>query len=195
MKKIYNRTFLSLIFIISNACQAPQQIRVSPPLTTTKKTIITPPPQPAYKPKQPSPSSEVNFLITAENKASQQGRKILQTGRKMTLINQEIIRGGCWDYANAVYNRAGYRKNRQVIFKGSKKKGPYADVSLIQSGDFLYYVNHSYNDIEHSAIFVDWINYANKTALMLSYAGERRKTPARYKSYELSNVYRIIRGR
>jgi len=35
---------------------------------------------------------------------------------------------------------------------------------------------------------------SGKLALMLSYAGERRKTPARYKVYDLSGVYYITRA-
>ncbi|MCP4696043.1 MAG: hypothetical protein GY862_04220 [Gammaproteobacteria bacterium] len=137
-----------------------------------------------------------DISLSAERKATRHGRNILSTGRQMTLVNREIIRGGCWDYANAVYNRAGYPSRsgkRRVIFK-STKRGPYADVRLIQPGDFLYYINYSYGNIEHSAIFVDWLDYNNKEALMLSYGGERRRDPARYLPYDLSGVYRIIRA-
>lgn len=142
-------------------------------------------------------NSQQSIMLAAEQKATSQGRKILATGRQMTVVDEEIIPGGCWDYANEVYNRAGYpnqRKKRQTIFKGSKENGPYAEVNLIQPGDFLYYINHSYGEIEHSAIFVDWLDYKNKEALMLSYGGENRREPARYLPYDLSHVYRIIRA-
>lgn len=130
----------------------------------------------------------------AEKKAKPAGRKILETGRELTLAGSEIIRGGCWDFVNAVYNRAGFPQNkRRVIFKGAKKKGPYADIHLFQPGDWLYYVNHWYGRIEHSAIFVDWIDYDQKEALMLSYGGEKRNEPARYIPYDLSNVYYVVR--
>lgn len=114
----------------------------------------------------------------------------------MTVDRQEIVRGSCWDYSNAVYTRAGYpnnRKSRVTVFKGTKKRGPYADASLIRAGDWLYYINHSYNGIEHSAIFVKWVDYRRYMGLMLSYGGEKRREPARYLQYDLSNVYRIIR--
>jgi hypothetical protein len=114
----------------------------------------------------------------------------------MALVKREIIQGSCWDYANAVYNRAGYpNRNGQriTIFKG-KKSGPYAAIALIEPGDFLYYINHSYYDVEHSAIFIEWIDIQRSTALMLSYGGEHRKAPARYRPYDLSSVYRIIRA-
>lgn len=134
-------------------------------------------------------------LDAAEEKATPQGRQVLQTGRQMALVNGEIIQGGCWDYANTIYNRAGYKKHRATVFKGDKNNGPYADANQIEHGDFLYYINHSYHESEHSAIFVDWLDYPSKTALMLSYAGEHRRQPARYKPYELTNVYQIIRAR
>ena len=111
-------------------------------------------PQQVYQPVIPKSPLEQQ-LDEAEQKATPQGRQVLQTGRQMALINGEIIRGGCWDYANTIYNRAGYKKHRQTVFKGDKEYGPYADTSQIQHGDFLYYVNHSYHDVEHSAIFVD----------------------------------------
>lgn len=135
-------------------------------------------------------------LLEAEKKASAEGRKILKTGRKMTLEDKKVVRGSCWDFANAVYNQAGFpnKKNkRRIVFKGKKKKGPYAKQKLIKPGDFLYYINHSYHGVEHSAIFVSWLSYEDKTALMLSYAGQNKKVPARYKAYDLSNVYHIIR--
>ncbi len=145
-----------------------------------------------------SPSAEkvpaADPILAAETKATPAGRKILETGREMTLDQCEIVRGGCWDYANAVYNRAGFPPGkRRVVFKGTQKKGPYADIDLFQPGDWLYYVNHWYGRIEHSAIFVDWIDYDNKEALMLSYGGEKRNEPARYMPYDLSNVYYIVR--
>jgi hypothetical protein len=133
-------------------------------------------------------------MIHAENKADSIGRKILYTGREMTVINAEILPGGCWDYANNVYNRAGFPTNKRKNIFRSVKKGPYADVNLIQYGDWLYYINHSYGDIEHSAIFVDWVDLENKQALMLSYGGEQRQQPARYLVYDLSSVYQIVRG-
>lgn len=135
-----------------------------------------------------------SLIVKSERKAPEDGRKVLETGRVMTLTNKEILPGSCWDYANAVYDRAGYSwGKRENVFK-SVKSGPYADVRKIRNGDWLYYVNHSYGDIEHSAIFVDWIDIDNKLALMLSYGGEKRHEPARYIIYELSSVYEITRA-
>lgn len=139
-------------------------------------------------------SSDYEIMLKkAESTAPEDGRVVLETGRVMTLVNGEILPGGCWDYANAVYDRAGYAYGkREQIFK-TAKAGPYADIGQIKSGDWLYYVNHSYGDIEHSAIFVDWIDYEGKIGLMLSYGGENRRQPARYLPYDLSGVYGITR--
>lgn len=135
-------------------------------------------------------------LIRAEAKASSPAKKVLKVGRTMTLVDKEIVRGSCWDYADTVYTRAGFSRQlpqRLTVFKGSKRSGPYADTSQIKPGDFLYYINHSYGGIEHSAIFIDWEDKNKNKALMLSYGGENRRSPARYRVYDLSNVYQITR--
>ncbi len=131
----------------------------------------------------------------AESSAAEDAKKVLETGRVMTLDSALILPGSCWDYANAVYDRAGYSwGGRENVYK-TVKAGPYADVSKIKGGDWLYYVNHSYGDIEHSAIFIDWLDMDQKIGLMLSYGGESRHEPARYMPYDLSSVYGITRAR
>lgn len=129
-----------------------------------------------------------------EDRASAEGKKILVTAREM-IENGDIVVGSCWDFVNAAYNKAGAKSpERDVIFK-SKKTGPYAKHTDIEPGDWLYYINYSYNNVEHSAIFVEWIDYDNKEALMISYAGGNKKVVARYKSYDLSSVYHIMRAK
>lgn len=132
--------------------------------------------------------------MDAMAKASVSGRKVLETS-KMMIENKGIVVGGCWDYINAIYNRSGFpEKERDVIFK-SKFKGPYADIALIGPGDWLYFVNHTYRDIEHSAIFIAWIDMNKKEALMVNYVGGNQKKPATYKRFVLDNVYNIFRGK
>jgi hypothetical protein len=136
-------------------------------------------------------------LQEAEQKATPEARKVLATGREMALVHGDVIAGSCWDYANAVFNRAGFprQKKREVILNGKKGDPLAISFESIQPGDFLSYINHSYNDIEHSAIFVDWLDFDKKIGLMLSYAGQKRSEPARYKPYDLSDVYYIARAR
>lgn len=131
-------------------------------------------------------------LDRAEANASLGGRKILEASRSM-IANQEIIVGGCWDYINTVYDRAGYLANQRVTIFNSKFKGPYFKADRISPGDWLYFVNHSYRDTEHSAIFVTWTDEEKKSALMVSYVGGNQKKPANYKKYILNNVYNVIR--
>ncbi len=135
-----------------------------------------------------------SIILSAETKSSEDARKVLETGRTMTLKNKEILPGSCWDYANAVYDRAGFGWGKRLDVFKSVKAGPYADISKIKNGDWLYYVNHSYGEIEHSAIFIEWLDYKKKIALMLSYGGESRHEPARYMPYDLSSVYGITRA-
>jgi hypothetical protein len=133
-------------------------------------------------------------LDRAEANSSIGGRRILEASRSM-IANQEIVVGGCWDYINTVYDRAGYSENeRATIFK-SKLQGPYVKADQVIPGDWLYFVNHSYGDTEHSAIFVAWTDEAKKEALMVSYVGGKQKKPALYKKYTLTNIYNIIRAR
>jgi hypothetical protein len=135
-------------------------------------------------------------LKAAESQADPKGKKILQTGRKMALDEKFIIVGGCWDYIDAIFTRAGFpRGQRKVVFKGTLRNGPYSKVDALKPGDWIYHINHSYHGIEHSGLFVKWLDKKNAIGLMLSYRGEKSRTPARYKGYDLSNVYRITRAK
>lgn len=138
------------------------------------------------------------YIRTVKNAilfASPEGKRVLKIGHKMAYDRSIVVRGSCWDYINAIYKNAGFKgyKKSKIIFKG-KKRGYYATQNMIQRGDWLYYINHSYHNVEHSGIFVAWMNYSKKQALMLSYKGSGR-VPARYKIYNLSSVYRIKRGK
>ena len=136
-------------------------------------------------------SSHLPLLSRAETHSGSAARDVISMARTMSLNERTIIKGGCWDYLNAVFNRAGV--NRSTVHKGVYAGGPYANSTDIKVGDWLYYINHGYNDIEHSGLFVGWVDEAAKQALILSYAGESRQEPARYRVYDLSHVYHIIR--
>lgn len=137
--------------------------------------------------------SDHQLMERAIDEASPSGKKVLETSREM-IGKKDVVIGGCWDYINAVYKRAGIsEKEREIIFKG-KFKGPYVDPSLIEAGDWLYFVNHTYSDIEHSAIFIAWTNVDKKEALMVNYVGGNQKKPGTYKRFVLDQVYNIFRG-
>jgi len=137
--------------------------------------------------------TEMDTIIGMESIAPVPGKKILATGRKMALDNKTIIKGSCWNWVNEVFNRSGFEKSKQIIFK-SKKSGPYVDQNLIQPGDWLYYINYSYHMVEHSGIFVYWKDFDKKLGVILSYGGRNRKEPGRYLTYDLKSVYYITRA-
>lgn len=136
-------------------------------------------------------SEYLPLLSTAETQSSRAAREVISMARTMALNERTIIQGGCWDYLNAVFKRAGV--TRDTIHKGTYAQGPYANSQEIEAGDWLYYINHGYNGVEHSGLFVGWVDESAKQALILSYAGESRREPARYKVYDLSNVYQVMR--
>jgi hypothetical protein len=145
---------------------------------------------------KPTPELLTNNLREAESQADHKARRILRTGREMTLDEKAVIVGGCWDYVDAVFTRAGFpRGERKIVFKGTLKNGPYANKNALKPGDWIYHINHSYNGIEHSGIFIKWLDKGSATGLLLSYRGEKSRVPARYRGYDLSNVYSIIRAK
>ncbi|QFY89454.1 hypothetical protein D5125_08120 [Magnetovirga frankeli] len=131
-------------------------------------------------------------VVLAEVQAAPAAREVLRTGRKLALEERAIIRGSCWNWINTVFHRAGYGDNNRILFKG-RKQGPYAKPGQIRPGDWLYFVNHSYNRVGHSGIFVHWIDFDRKIGKVLSYGGEGRRKPGRYKAYNLKDVYFIKR--
>ena len=136
-------------------------------------------------------SEYLPLLSSAEMQSNTAAREVVSTARKMALNERAIVQGGCWDYLDAVFKRAGV--TRDTVHKGTYGQGPYANSSEIEVGDWLYYINHGYNGVEHSGLFVGWVDERAKQALILSYAGENRREPARYRVYDLSNVYQIMR--
>lgn len=144
---------------------------------------------------KPFASGEIRYgdiIEQVENNVTKRQQQILLSAHKL-VSDREIIKGSCWNWLDSAYRLAGFEaKDREVIFK-SKKSGPYANLSILQSGDWIYHINHSYNDIEHSGMFITWLDRAKNLALMLSYGGERRKEPARYRPYDITHTYYIIR--
>ena len=135
-------------------------------------------------------------VAPADSDATPAAREVLAMARSM-LDAGTVVRGSCWGYVNAVFDRAGFPHrgpHRETVFHGGKR-GPYAPAELIEPGDWLYFINHSYGDVPHSAIFVAWQDEAAKWALTITYAGGRRHEPGRLDTYELRSVFRIVRAR
>jgi hypothetical protein len=80
---------------------------------------------------------------------------------------------GCWSFVDAVYTCAGFDKGgREKIFpddkdyncgscdkyKNSNNTLPEEKKDLIQPGYWIQFKNKEYYEIEHSAIFLCWID-------------------------------------
>ncbi len=133
-----------------------------------------------------------NFFSSDTSSLYSPGAKVLETGFKMALLDKAIVKGSCWDYINEVYRRSGFGNTKETIFR-SKKSGPYAAAQLVQPGDWVYHVNHQYNNVEHSAIFICWKDFKKRIAITLSYAGMNRNLPGKYGEYQLKSIYSIFR--
>ncbi|MDD5065924.1 MAG: hypothetical protein PHF84_02635 [bacterium] len=131
--------------------------------------------------------------LAAEESTNTAGNTVLWTAYQMAFVEKVIIVGSCYDFINAAYTRAGYPpKLRKTVFT-SPKKGPYADIDLIQPGDWFMHINLEFNSVEHSGLFVSWVDKERKIAKTLDYAGMNRKEPGKFRDHDLSRVYRIIR--
>ncbi len=119
-------------------------------------------------------------------------KKILQTSLNM-VKSKTVVKGSCWDYINRVYKNSNVAKKITIL--KSKKSGPYAKMAQIQSGDWIYHINHSYKNVGHSGLFIAWVDKNSSKALMLSYAGEGKSTPARFRVYDIDKTYNIIRAK
>lgn len=139
----------------------------------------------------PTPPSDRERMVRAEQESAGGARRVLSTAR--TLIDDEVvIRGSCYTWLAAVYRQAGGRF--ATAFSGDRR-GRYATAEQLQPGDWIHFINHSYGNGTHSAIFIGWTDRDATVALTASYPGERREVPGRYREYELTSVYRIDRMR
>lgn len=141
-------------------------------------------------------TSDADFqqmLMQVEEEANDRARAVLYAGRKWVYEERSVIRGSCWDFVNEIYRRTGHgSSNRTMVFRSSER-GPYAEPDLIRPGDWIYHRNYSYRNIPHSAIFIGWVDRDRRIAYTLSYAGDGRRSVARYLKYDLRKVYQIVR--
>ena len=183
----------------SHEAFVPRSQRAVPAQAMTWEESTTPtmaPPPGAVSPMPTAASMSVaddpmRTLVAASTQAPPGARRVLDTVRAM-LDAQTVTRGSCYTWVNAVYRRAG--GPRAAVFDGDRRTR-WAEASMLQPGDWVFFVNHSYGDVTHSAIFVAWIDEPARVALMVSYPGENRDAPGRFGDYALTNVYRLVRMR
>ncbi|MBL8681978.1 MAG: hypothetical protein JNK05_22615 [Myxococcales bacterium] len=197
----HRHRFIALVLAATSAHCATTSSAGAPKGPTTVVSMqqtptITPiaQPQPAMIAARPAPPprpTERDILLQAEQQAPAGARRVLSTAR--TLIDDEVvIRGTCYTWLSAVYRQAGGRFG--TVYSGDRR-GRYATADQLQPGDWIHFINHSYNNVTHSAIFIAWTDRDARTALTVSYPGERREVPGRYREYELTSVYRVDRMR
>lgn len=145
--------------------------------------------------KQP-PFSVNSFMIMTgrEAKKNTPGGHVLAKALKK-IKAKTIIKGSCYDWINMIYKEAGYKgKKRQRIFRG-KQTGPYANALLLLPGDWIMFKNLTYGEIEHSGIFLGWIDYKKRSAIVIGYVGQKRTMPGRFREYDITRLFCIIRGK
>lgn len=123
------------------------------------------------------------------------GRHTVLVARRM-VNSREAIQGSCYRYISEIFARAGHSgwRRRRVVFSGNRN-GPYADLSLIRPGDWLYIVNDPYRDPvgTHSVLFVGWDDRSRGYARTISHSGWGAPRPGRERGYDVSRTYRITR--
>jgi hypothetical protein len=122
------------------------------------------------------------------------GAKVLKAGIEM-LAARTIVIGSCWDYVNKVYTNAGFPGNKRYSIFASKETGPYIDPLLILPGDWIQFKNLSFGEIGHSAIFAGWIDFDRRIAITIEYAGQNRNEPGRYREYDITKCFGLLRGK
>jgi hypothetical protein len=176
------------------ACASPRL----PTLTTVTDEKVedrrTPPSPDAPAAPAPAPEPEEPTIV---GDAVGPARAVLETAEQMH-EDSTVVRGSCYDYVSAVYDRAGFgsRRAREAVFQGPRR-GPYADLDLISPGDWLYIV--AYPDARpigtHSVLFVRWEDRQAGRALVFSYVGGRAERPAHLMSRDVSRTYTVLRAR
>lgn len=136
----------------------------------------------------------VSAVAYAHAREKTPGGRVLAAAVAMVSA-KTIVVGVCWDFVNAVYNRAGFPGARRVSLFQQAETGPFADPGLLRPGDWVMYRNLPYGEIGHSAVFVEWIDFEKRSALTIEYVGGHRKEPGQYREADLTKVWGVIRGR
>jgi hypothetical protein len=121
------------------------------------------------------------------------GYKIIETGYQMTIVKKQIIKGSCWQFADEVYKQAGFPQDKRITVFKSTKAGPYVDSKSLQPGDWIYHVNCSFHNVDHSAIFICWKDFDKKIAITLGHLGQNLARTGIYGEFDLKSVYYITR--
>lgn len=154
------------------------------------------------RPKGPRPADVYEYnalrdgvlgLVKGLSGSSAPGSRVLAAA-KSRIERGIILRGSCYDFVNAVYLEAGYGPRLRRSVFSSKAKGPYADPALLERGDWVQYT-HMYSDTqEHSVIFISWLDFEQRIALVADYAGNSKNEAGRYRVADLYKVWGLVRA-
>ena len=121
------------------------------------------------------------------------GFEVVMKGIEMVADSKKIVQGSCWKYINTVYNSTGYPvKKRNTVYK-AKKGSRIQNLKLVHPGDWIYHINHSFRNVEHSAIFICWKDYEKKIGITLSHVGQNKARTGQFGAYDLKSIYNIMR--
>jgi len=152
-------------------------------------------PAAAGAPRAPDLSVDSAAVIAKRfSEGASTGAAVLRTALEM-MEKKTLVVGACWDFVNRAFTDAGFpASKRETVFKGTGK-GPYADPTLIKPGDWLYFVNLTFGNVGHSAIFVEWIDFDARSAITIEYIGQKKEMPGRFREYDITKCYAIFRGK
>lgn len=164
-----------------------------PPAEGASSATLPPPfritaPAPAAEPSAAS-DDPMTMLREAIPRAAPGAQRVLEVMRSM-LDEGVVVRGSCNHWVEELFRRAGGRA-RTVYSAG--RRAAFTDTALLRPGDWVQFINHSYGGVTHSAVFVGWTDLTARVAMTASYPGQHRDAPGRFRDYDLSNVYRVVR--
>ena len=193
----------ALVCLSLAACGAPSERPRSPaPAESAEASVSTAsdeaPATSRAKQLVPPWSSATSLAPVASSAppVSPAAQRVLETAHRM-VDEGTVIRGSCYRYIDTVFTRAGHDgwRRQETVFR-APTRGPYADLDLLQPGDWLFIVNHPESRPvgTHSVIFVRWIDRADGYAETISYVGGGRDRPGDRVGYDVTRTYRIQRA-
>lgn len=176
-----------IVYALSGCASLPSAPAAETPTPRSRPKQQLPPPWSSHAaPAPPSP---------AEPEATEAGLRVVQTAERM-IEEGRVVRGSCYRYIDAVFDTAGYRgwRRRTTVFRGPRN-GPYANLDLIQPGDWLWIVNYPDQTPvgTHSVLFLGWEDRAAGYARVVSYVGRSENRPADVTTYDVTRTYSIQR--
>jgi len=138
----------------------------------------------------PTVSNDPMTMLREEiPRAAPGAQRVLEEMRTM-LDEGVVVRGSCNRWVEELFRRAGGRA--RTVYSAGRREA-FADATLLRAGDWVQFINHSFGGVTHSAVFVGWTDASARIGMTASHPGQNRAVPGRFRDYDLSNVYRVVR--